>query len=215
MAELTPETEAFLKKLAVEESLSQPEIDRLREFGAWATPERLALLLGITSKIANSVLPARWETLRAADGDEVLSTDPVGRQFVEQPGFVMLREVATGRTSTTDSDWSAPRFPEEQVLHFCRLWALIETERMPPQIWDLVRVVGDAEDRLKSDPSDLLAKGQLNTAMSQLDVTMEGWISQDPQLEGFVNVLYLLLVTDDEEQAFRVDPGSDEAIRKP
>ncbi len=38
------------------------------------------------------------------------------------------------------------------MLHFCRLWALIETGCMAQGIWALVKDVGDAEHDLKSAP---------------------------------------------------------------
>jgi hypothetical protein len=196
MDELTPDTGAeFLHELASVSGLPPDEARYLRLLAESATPELVEFVLGITRQVTKSVLPSEWHPV--PDSDEA-------DRITAQPDFNLLRERATGRKSAPDGD--VVHIPMEMVVHFARLWVLIETGLATPEILDGVRLIGEAERRAQASPEgDSAIRHQLTAMNAHLDDLMASEIADHNGLPDLVTTVLLFLVTDDPDEALRLD----------
>jgi hypothetical protein len=203
MHELTPDAAEALEKLA--EGLPLDEERHLREFAAWATPERVRWCGRVARKVVESLVKkVVTGTMEKLDG-AIPSEKKLAEQVTAQPGYVMV--MVHPAWEELDDDAGFPiNFPREEVLHWCRLWALIETDNMTPELVSLVETVANLGSRMRQAPGDTEARRQKKIAMSQLDHAMEGWIAQHENLERLVAGAYMLVVTEDADRALRIDP---------
>lgn len=177
--------------------LPPEEVEFMHWLSQWATPERVGFLLEITQNVANSVLPKD-----VREWSELPPEDPQAEWLMSQTGYVMLREGTTGRSSAADGN--PPHFPEEQIIHFCRLWAMEATHSLTPEVAHLLGILGEAEQQLVHSPDDEIAQRAHATAHVQLDHVLDLVMAADEELNRYAMMAFLFVFTDDPDQALRI-----------